>query len=865
MSLLRRFGLMACAMLLACPSTANANPANKAAFKKHFGDLMHARVATCALCHVSSDGHDTESLEEFPHNVFGNAILVAGEQLIDDAKDDAMADRMRLVSDGDADGDGVSNLVEILLGSMPGLADDAPTDAALGGQARAVAKYRAEQQQYAWRPFRPVLRPQVPSLPSGWGNNPIDAFIAEKQDQLGLSRQAEANPEHLLRRVYLDLIGLSPSVDEIQRFKMEYARDPLAYDRVVARLLQHPGYGERWGRHWMDVWRYSDWAGYKDALRESQRHIWHWRDWIVQSLGEDKGYDQMLIQMLAADELQLDDSDLRATGYLARNYFSNRDQWMDNVVKHTSQAFMGVTLGCAKCHDHMSDPFEQTEYYAMRAVFECYNVRTDRVPGELDINKNGIPRVYDKSVSAKTYLFSRGDERFPFKDAPISPAAPEALGGKLNITAVSLSHQATQPDQRPFVVAALLAAANQKISAANLPAEKAAAKKAFDAFKAELDLESAVAAGMPKNSAKWKQAATQIFVLQRESEQLAAEQALAKATRKHEATTENVAKTEASKNASAIKKAKAAEVAAEKAVKTATERVKKAAESIAAETTTKFTPRVQSTYPQNSSGRRLAFARWLTDPSNPTTARVAMNHIWLRHFGRAIVPTVNDFGAAGQPPRHPALLDWLSAELVSNDWSMKRMHQLIVTSATYRMVCDHNQANDAIDPDNRYYWTGTQRRMEGEIVRDNLLHIAGRLDSTIGGPDIDQHLAQESRRRSVYLRHAHEKLVEFVQIFDGPSVSECYMRETSIQPHQALALANSKLSVNAAEAIVTQLDAATADDDDAFVQKIFMRILGRSPKKSETQACLEFLNESDRARQNLVLVLLNHNDFVAIR
>ena len=168
-----------------------------------------------------------------------------------------------------------------------------------------------------------------------------------------------------------------------------------------------------------------------------------------------------------------------------------------------------------------------------------------------------------------------------------------------------------------------------------------------------------------------------------------------------------------------------------------------------------------------------------------------MNHIWLRHFGTAIVPTVNEFGGNGQAPSHPALLDWLAAELVERNWSMKEMHKLIVLSATYRQSSTPSQNNAAIDPDNHYLWRMNSRRMEGEIVRDNLLWVGGNLDDTMGGPEIPQTEALTSKRRSIYLRHAHEKLVEFVQIFDGPKTSECYQREESVQPHQALALANS--------------------------------------------------------------------------
>ena len=197
-----------------------------------------------------------------------------------------------------------------------------------------------------------------------------------------MTPQGPAERSLLLRRVYLDLIGLPPTREEMQAFLGD--KSPDAYEKVVDRLLASPQYGERWGRHWMDVWRYSDWWGLGAELRNSQKHIWHWRDWIVESLNEDKGYDRMLREMLAADELYPTDPDaLRATGFLARHYFIfNRTTWLDETVEHTGKAFLGLTFNCCKCHDHKYDPFSQADYYRFRAIFEPYQIRTDNVPGE---------------------------------------------------------------------------------------------------------------------------------------------------------------------------------------------------------------------------------------------------------------------------------------------------------------------------------------------------------------------------------------------------------------------------------------------------------------------------------------------------
>jgi hypothetical protein len=242
-----------------------------------------------------------------------------------------------------------------------------------------------------------------------------------------------------------------------------------------------------------------------------------------------------------------------------------------------------------------------------------------------------------------------------------------------------------------------------------------------------------------------------------------------------------------------------------------------------------------------------------------------MNHIWLRHFGQPIVGTPADFGFNGKPPTDPALLDWLAAEFMKRNWSMKEMHRLMVTSSAYRMSSTPDLANAKIDPDNIYLWRMPSRRMEGELVRDNLLHVAGDLDATMGGPEIDHAKGLSSKRRSVYLRLAAEKEVEFLKIFDGPSVTECYMRRPSVVPQQALALANSDIALREAKALASSLKS------DDFIEAAYQRVLARAPKAEEKKLCADFLaaeekkTSRERARQNFVLVLFNHNDFVTIR
>jgi len=318
--------------------------------------------------------------------------------------------------------------------------------------------------------YRPILRPGIPAevLP-GWSDNPIDAFISRGYLKQGLKPQPTADRRILLRRLSLDLIGVPPTPEEIA--DALGAPEESWYERTVERLLADPRHGERWARHWMDVWRYSDWWGLGDQLRNSQKHIWHWRDWMIESLNVDLPYDEMIRLMLAADEITPTDLDrLRATGFLARNYFLfNRNQWMDEVVEHVGKGFLGLTMNCSKCHDHKYDPISQVDYYRMRAFFEPYHVRVDLLPGESDLNRNGLPRVFDGLPDLPTWVFIRGNENAPDKSQAVSPGLPGFLEwSPLQISPVDLPREAFEPGVRPWIAEGLGKQLNDKITAARL-------------------------------------------------------------------------------------------------------------------------------------------------------------------------------------------------------------------------------------------------------------------------------------------------------------------------------------------------------------------------------------------------------------
>ncbi len=895
--------LVSCAWLVLSSSTARATPANRIGMERYFARFLTKKLDNCTTCHLPlGSGRQADSLANFPHNPFGRRLAEVGERLRSERKRSDIASRLRLIANEDSDGDGVDNLSEILLDHSPGDRADVPSLAERKRLPRLQAAFRQFVATYRWQPFESVHRPEIPTpRDRTWRGNPIDAFLAVERENRGLRPRPEAPRATLLRRVTLDLNGLSPTPSEIRAFLAD--RSPDAYEHVVNRLLASPRYGEQWGRHWMDVWRYSDWAGWADGnqIRDSKPFIWRWRDWIVESLNVDKGYDRMAQEMLAADELCPEDPDsLRATGFLVRNFkLLSREQWLEDTLNHTSRAFLGLTMHCAKCHNHMYDPITQADYYHMRAIFEPHNVRTDRVPGQPDTTKDGLVRAFDAEPAASTYLFVRGDERNPDKTRAISPGVPGSLGADIQVTPVNLPAHAFMPDRRAFVVQETIAASAKAVSDAETlvrasrsargaePAElilKLRINRArYKALLAVLAVEDLEEAGK-KGTDEWARLARGAEVSQRQQAVAEAEGSVASArTDAMAAQTTlqglplNTAKDAKAKAVSLATAACATVDAAEKALEAA-----RAATT--ALLTTQYTPRPLQTYPAQSTGRRLAFARWLTDPANPLTARVAVNHIWARHFGQGIVPSVSDFGRNGRAPTHPKLLDWLAAEFMSKNWRMKDLHRLIVTSRAYRMSSSSEAVNEKIDPDDALLWRYPSRRMEAENVRDNILYASGHLDETRGGPEIDHTLDMTSLRRSIYLQTAAEKQSEFVQVFDGPSVTECYERRPTVMPQQALALANSELTRRESGLLAAELTRAVGSDDRFFTAEAFLRILARPATGAEIETCRQYLAVQvrtpggpagalpapvdaarDRARRNLVLVLFNHNDFVTVR
>jgi hypothetical protein len=710
---------------------------------------------------------------------------------------------------------------------------------------------------------------QRPALPKSGGGNAIDAFVNEALAAKQLNPLPEAPRSTLLRRVYIDLIGLPPTREELQAFLADAS--PNAYERVVDRLLNDPRHGERWARHWMDVWRYSDWYGRRTAndVWNSAPQIWRWRDWIVNSLNADKGYDRMLSEMLAADEIvPLDDEAAVATGFLIRNWYAlNPNQWMRDTIEHTGKAFLGLTFNCAHCHDHKYDPISHEDYFRFRAFFEPLGIRQDRWPGEADPgpfqeyeyvkqrkpNRLGAVRVFDKQLDAKTWFYTGGDERNRVESKGALTAGVPAFLGSLAIHPVNLPEGSVYPGLRPEIQESDLSQRLNAVTKAQdelLALDSPKTRTALEAARAELAgtiarfaADQAKFGGSP-DATKLAQKAAKA---ERDATVASAKAALANAEH-------DLGRADDKTRDAATKAVAAAKAALSKAE---TERDKpKSPDSYTS---------VTMTFPNQSTGRRKALAGWLTRRDHPLTARVAVNHLWMRHFQEPLVPSVFDFGRNGKPPTHPALLDWLAAELMENGWSMKHLHRLIVTSAAYKRSSSNPtsgiQNQESIDPDNRLLWRMNPSRMEAEVVRDSVLHLAAALDPLMGGQEIENTEAEKSKRRSLYFS-CHPEVggrSAMAAMFDAPEPTDCYRRTRSVLPQQALVLTNSKLVHDHSAGLVGQIGAEAPD----FIIAAFEHVLSRPPSAVELGSCRDFLEQG--SKESLVRVLLNHNDFVTVR
>jgi hypothetical protein len=757
--------------------------------------------------------------------------------------------------------------------------------------------------------FRPVSNPQIPSVnlnatPNG-GNlngsstegliaNPIDAFILAELEKNGLQPSPTADKRTLLRRMTFDLIGLPPTRQEIQDFLDD--KSPDATRKVIDRLLDSPQYGVRWGRHWLDVARYADSNGLDENL--ALGNAWRYRDYVITAFNDDKPYDQFVTEQIAGDLIPHATLDSKtATGFLVlgAKVLAEPDReklFMDTIDEQldaTGKVFLGLTVGCARCHDHKFDPIKQTDYYALAAILKSTKTYASTNTGaikhwheyefptaaeKVELKKvqaeigrlNGAASAYKNQATAKLraavkaqaveYLIAA--TRFGV-DATLTDviAIAEPMGLHPRILHHCRLHLAYNQDH-PFFETwhklqqhekhseAVAAHYRPMFTAAEVALAK---KKETDAAATAVDDPALQMVHSAVNDASGFLAIPPKPEFAFDAETLQAYYKLLEAARVYESAAPDVPSI-MGVSESAVVEALPIHIRGSHL---------NLGEPVAREfpEVMRLSP-VRPIFPSQQSGR-LELARWMTSSQNPLTARVYVNRIWGWHFGRGIVGTTENFGKLGDRPSHPALLDWLARHFMQQGWSTKEMHRLIMTSYAYQRSAVHPSPSMAadFDPDNRLLWKAPLRRHEAEVIRDSILAVAGRLDYSIGGKTVPlrnrqfvfnhtsvDHTRYESLRRAAYLPVIRNNVYAFFAQFDFPDPTmPTGSRNSTVVAPQALLLMNSDLVMDSAETFAGHLLSLTQDMPKR-IQAGYEICYGREPTTIELKRVAQFIDNA---------------------
>jgi len=645
--------------------------------------------------------------------------------------------------------------------------------------------------------FQPIERPEVPKQPK-WGHNPIDAFIAAKQRELDVEPVKPADRRTLIRRAYLDLVGLLPEPSEIEAFVGDQSSD--AYPKLIDRLLKSPAHGERWARHWLDLARWAESNGHQH--NRPRAHAFRYRDYVIEAFRSDKPYDQFLREQIAGDELTpYEDENLIATGYLAGARLSGneldkevqRHDILIDIANNTASVTMGLTMECAQCHNHKFDPISIRDYYRFYGFF------VKGQPGEFVMRGDGktTPRA-QALIRQRTELFEKVEARLVSRKAKRQEGAvlviPKNVRRGMNDEEKKLYNTlGSQIDQYPRTFA----------FSSPITASQPIAHKPME-IRWPLDYEPA------------KLAAAQPRLLLR---------------------------------GDLKSKGPALDVG---------------------------WPAIFGPIPDDApieKRPRTVLANWLASPDNPLTARVWANRVWMYHTGKPLVATPSDFGEAGAEPTHPKLLDYLASELIDSGWSTHHLHRLIMQSATYQLSAKYNEANNEQDPENLTYWRWTPRRMEGEIIRDTMLQVAGQLDTQVGGPSVPANKVDQSHRRSIYMFQDRNVPTRMAELFDGPNmIAVCSRREVSTVAPQPLFLLNNPQSIERARRFAQRVRQLAGDDRDKQIDWCYRLALGREPEPGERAEMLDYLAFAESQANasslpplaQLCQTVMNLNEFVYI-
>ncbi len=629
----------------------------------------------------------------------------------------------------------------------------------------------------AYWAYQPIRRPEIPAYGAAERvRTPIDALLRQSMPE-GLSFSSDADRETLIKRVYFDLIGLPPTGEELARWRNHNSDD--WYEQLIDALLDSPHYGERWGRHWLDVAGYADSEGYT-AQDADRPWAWKYRDYVIRSLNADKPFDRFLIEQLAGDELagpaqgdwtaeQIEL--LTATGYLRMaadgtgsgdNSPEARNKVMADTIKIVSSSLMGMSVACAQCHDHRYDPISQIDYYAMRAVFEpALDWQNWKVPGQ-------------RLVS----LYTAADRQ-------------QAAEVEAEAQVVAVEKNAKQTEYMAQALTKELEKYEEPLRAELRTAYETADKDRTDAQKELLKKHPSVNISpgvlyqyLPDAAEDLKKYDQKIAEIRAKKP---AEQFLRVLTETpgHVPVTRLFHRGESQQPKQEVAPADLTIAAPEGELPTIL------ADDPALPTT----------------GRRLAYAKWLTSGKHPLVARVLVNRVWMHHFGQGLVATPGDFGRLGGTPSHPELLDWLADEFMRQGWSLKHLHRVILTSTAWRQSSYRDPAREVIDPENRFYWRKSIQRLEAELLRDRMLAASGTLNRDQFGPPLaikEDETGQvivdgQQTRRSLYLRNRRSQPVAMLQTFDAPVMEvNCERRPVSTVATQSLMLMNGEFTLEQA-------------------------------------------------------------------
>ncbi len=686
--------------------------------------------------------------------------------------------------------------------------------AACGYGAGGQASEKDPESEQAYWAFQPLAHPTIPETQnSDWVRNPIDAFVLKRLEEANLKPATEASRRTLIRRASFDLLGLPPTSDEVAAFVSDERPD--AYERLIDRLLASPRYGERYARHWLDLVRYADSDGYKsDVLRPN---AWRYRDYVIESLNSDKPYSRFVEEQIAGDELYPDSDDAkRATGYLRLwPYEDNQPDmgrhWgaiLDDITDVSGDVFLGLSMKCARCHDHKFDPISQEDYYSLQAFFAAISPWEEVYLGGPDADRDYESKLADWEKMTAS-IRSDIDEiesvaRQRGWDAAFAKLPPYVQ------EIVMLEERSPYEEQLARFAEKLMGWRTAKDIPKNIPKDRLdewnslkTQLSEYDTFKPKAREQVASVrdvGGIPPKT----------YIESRESEQEVAPGYLSVLN-------------------------------LEKPI---------------------IRPILGN---PNTTGRRATLAKWLTDSSNSISARVIANRLWQWHFGSGIVASSNDFGTLGEPPSNPELLDWLAQTGIEKEWSLKSMHRLIMTSSTYRQSSVRKDTlAERIDPNNKLLWRMPVRRMDAEQIRDSMLFVSGEIDMSMGGPGVSE---EESSRRSIYVVNKRNKLRTMMNSFDTPDLhNSCHVRDVTTTPLQALNMINGEWVLSRAERFAKYLLEYQSDEIGERIVTAYEVAFGRPPEVEEIQLAQAFFGESEHLDSwtDFCHILLNTNEFVYI-